>query len=102
MSWSVFKTQFDFVSSSNGWTGRVKASKLVSSLRGPAVEVLQEIPDGNLRDLTTIERDLESRFGNSHLTQFYRTELKTRLQKPGESLQVLATDVERLMSLAYA
>ncbi|GBM43858.1 hypothetical protein AVEN_256732-1 [Araneus ventricosus] len=32
---------------------------------------------------------------------FYRTELKTRRQKPGESLLVLATDVERLMSLAY-
>ncbi|GBM45470.1 hypothetical protein AVEN_210209-1 [Araneus ventricosus] len=30
------------------------------------------------------------------------TELKTRRQKPGESLQVLAADVERLMSLAYA
>ncbi|GFT14397.1 CCHC-type domain-containing protein [Nephila pilipes] len=53
-------------------------------------------------DLTTIERALESRFGDNHLTQFYRTELKTRLQKPGESLQVLAADVERLMNLAYA
>ncbi|GBN22624.1 Retrovirus-related Pol polyprotein from transposon 297, partial [Araneus ventricosus] len=37
----------------------------------------------------------------SYLTQFYRTELKTRRQKPGESLLVLAADVERLMSLAY-
>ncbi|GBN13631.1 hypothetical protein AVEN_166628-1, partial [Araneus ventricosus] len=33
---------------------------------------------------------------------FYRTELKTRRQKPGESLQALAADVKRLMSLAYA
>ncbi|GBL78826.1 hypothetical protein AVEN_2240-1, partial [Araneus ventricosus] len=49
-----------------------------------------------------IENALEARFGDSHLTQFYRTELKTRRQKPGESLQVLAADVERLMSLAYA
>ncbi|GBL81193.1 Retrovirus-related Pol polyprotein from transposon 412 [Araneus ventricosus] len=53
-------------------------------------------------DLMTIENALEARFGDSHLTQFYRTELKTRRQKPGESLQVLAADVERLMSLAYA
>ncbi|GBM20133.1 hypothetical protein AVEN_81108-1 [Araneus ventricosus] len=29
----------------------------------------------------------------------WRTELKTRRQKPGESLQVLAASVERLMSL---
>ncbi|GBN09632.1 hypothetical protein AVEN_177371-1 [Araneus ventricosus] len=53
-------------------------------------------------DLMTIEKALEARFRDSYLTQFYRTELKTRRQKLGESLQVLAADVERLMSLAYA
>ncbi|GBN35643.1 hypothetical protein AVEN_96795-1 [Araneus ventricosus] len=101
-SWTVFKTRFDVVSSTNGWTDFVKASQLVASLRGSAAEVLQGIPADKLTDLTTIEKALESRFGDSHLRQFYRTELKTRRQKPGESLQVLAVDVERLMSLAYA
>ncbi|GBM62896.1 hypothetical protein AVEN_177249-1 [Araneus ventricosus] len=101
-SWTVFKTQFNVVSSTNGWTDFVKASQLVTSLRGSAAEVLQGIPADKLTDLTTIEKALESRFGDSHLTQFYRTELKTRRQKPGESLQELAADVERLMSLAYA
>ncbi|GBM60387.1 hypothetical protein AVEN_249319-1 [Araneus ventricosus] len=101
-SWTVFKTQFDVVSSTNGWRDFVKASQLVASLRGSAAEVLQGIPADKLTDLTTIEKALESRFGDSHLTQFYRTELKTRRQKPGESLQELAADVERLMSLAYA
>ncbi|GBN54821.1 hypothetical protein AVEN_133110-1 [Araneus ventricosus] len=101
-SWTVFKTQFDVVSSANGWNNRVKVSQLVASLRGSAAEVLQRIPSDKLTDLTTIESALEARFGDSHLTQFYRTELKTRRQKPGESLRVLAADVERLMSLAYA
>ncbi|GBL72224.1 Retrovirus-related Pol polyprotein from transposon 412 [Araneus ventricosus] len=101
-SWTVFKTQFDVVSSANGWTDFVKASQLVTSLRGSAAEVLQGIPADKLTDLTTVEKALESRFGDSHLTQFFRTELKTRRQKPGESLQELAADVERLMSLAYA
>ncbi|GBL74018.1 hypothetical protein AVEN_230933-1 [Araneus ventricosus] len=101
-SWTVFKTQFDVVSSANGWNNYVKASQLVASLRRSAAEVLQGIPSDKLTDLTTIESALEARFGDSHLTQFYRTELKTRLQKPGESLRVLAADVERLMSLAYA
>ncbi|GBL83011.1 hypothetical protein AVEN_165249-1 [Araneus ventricosus] len=99
-SWTVFKTQFDIISSTNGWTDFVKASQLVASLRGSAAEVPQGIPADNLTDLTTIEKALESRFGDSHLTQFYRTELKTRRQKPGESLQELAADVEQLMSLA--
>ncbi|GBN81288.1 hypothetical protein AVEN_143461-1 [Araneus ventricosus] len=97
-----FQTQFDVVSSANGWNNRVKASQLVASLRGTAAEVLQGISSDKLTDLMTIENALEARFGDSHLTQFYRTELKTRRQKPGESLQVLAADVERLMSLAYS
>ncbi|GBM18928.1 hypothetical protein AVEN_150169-1 [Araneus ventricosus] len=101
-SWTVFKTQFNVVSSANGWNNRVKASQLVASLRGSAAEVLQGIPSDKLTDLMAIENALEARFGDSHLTQFYRTDLKTRRQKPGESLQVLASDVERLMSLAYA
>ncbi|GBL96362.1 hypothetical protein AVEN_36385-1 [Araneus ventricosus] len=41
-SWTVFKTQFDVVSSTNGWPGPVKASQLVASLRGSAAEVLQQ------------------------------------------------------------
>ncbi|GBL89126.1 hypothetical protein AVEN_141249-1 [Araneus ventricosus] len=93
-SWTVFKTQFNVVSSTNGWTDFVKVSQLVASLRGSAAEVLQGIPADKLTDLTTIEKALESRFGDSHLTQFYRTKLKTRRQKPEESLQVLAADVE--------
>ncbi|GBO22965.1 Retrovirus-related Pol polyprotein from transposon 297 [Araneus ventricosus] len=101
-SWTVFKSQFDVASSANGWNNRVKASQLVASLRGSVAEVLQGIPSDKLTDLTTIEKAVEARFGDSHITQFYRTELKTRRQKPGENLQVLAADVERLMSLAYA
>ncbi|GBM82103.1 hypothetical protein AVEN_161654-1 [Araneus ventricosus] len=68
-SWTVFKTQFDVVSSTNGWTDFVKASQLVASLRGSAAEVLQGIPADKLTDLTTIEKALESRFGDSHLTE---------------------------------
>ncbi|GBM76644.1 hypothetical protein AVEN_234863-1 [Araneus ventricosus] len=76
---------FHVVSSANRWNNRVKASQLVASLRG--------IRD-KLTDIRTIENALEARFGDSHLTQFYRTELKTRRQKPGESFQILALDVE--------
>ncbi|GBN71181.1 hypothetical protein AVEN_133438-1 [Araneus ventricosus] len=54
----------------------VKASQLVASLRGTAAEVLQGIPADTLTDLTTIEKAVESRFGDSHLTQFFRTELR--------------------------
>ncbi|GBM01978.1 hypothetical protein AVEN_23698-1 [Araneus ventricosus] len=49
-SWTVFKTQFDVVSSANGWTDFLKASQLVASLRGSAAEVLQGIPADKLTD----------------------------------------------------
>ncbi|GBL79183.1 hypothetical protein AVEN_92421-1 [Araneus ventricosus] len=80
-SWTVFKTQFDVVSSTNGLTDFVKASQLMTSLRGSAVKVLQGIPADRLTDLITIKKALESRFGDSHLMQFYRTELRTRSQE---------------------
>ncbi|GBM25441.1 hypothetical protein AVEN_7693-1, partial [Araneus ventricosus] len=67
-SWTVFKTQFDVVSSANGWNNRVKASQLVASLRGSAAEVLQGIPSDKLTDLMAIENALEARFEDSHLT----------------------------------
>ncbi|GBM23762.1 hypothetical protein AVEN_271124-1 [Araneus ventricosus] len=79
----VFKTFFDVVSSTNGWADFMKASQLVASLRGGAAEVLQGIPADKLKDLMTIENALESRFGDSPVTQFYRTQLETRRQKPG-------------------
>ncbi|GBN34689.1 hypothetical protein AVEN_116959-1 [Araneus ventricosus] len=75
---TVFNTQFDIGSSTNGWMNFVKASQLVASLRVSAAEVLHGIPADKLEDLTTIEKALEFRFGDSHLTQFYRTELKTK------------------------
>ncbi|GBL80475.1 hypothetical protein AVEN_238444-1 [Araneus ventricosus] len=65
-SWTVFKTQFDVVSSANGWNNRVKASQLVASLRGTAAEVLQGIPSDKLTDLMTIKNALEARFRDSH------------------------------------
>ncbi|GBM32238.1 hypothetical protein AVEN_131626-1 [Araneus ventricosus] len=77
-SWTVFKTQFDVVCSTNGLADFVKAIQLVASLRGSAAEVLQGISGDKLTDLTTIEKALKSRFGDRHLKQFYRTELKTR------------------------
>ncbi|GBM63126.1 hypothetical protein AVEN_68570-1 [Araneus ventricosus] len=70
ISWTVFKTQFDVVSSANGWNNFVKSSQLVTSLRGSAAEVLQGIPSNKLKDLSTTENALESRFGTAILPSF--------------------------------
>ncbi|GBN65895.1 hypothetical protein AVEN_151072-1 [Araneus ventricosus] len=72
---TVFKTQFDL---DKQMEGLVKVSKLVASLRRSAAEVLRGIPVHKLTDLTKIEKALDFRFGGGYLTQFYRTEFKTR------------------------
>ena len=44
---------------------------------------------------------MELRFGNEHIQEVHRVQLKTREQKQGETLQELAMDIERLVHLAY-
>ncbi|GBO36776.1 hypothetical protein AVEN_18352-1 [Araneus ventricosus] len=53
-SWTIFKTQFDVVSSTNVWTDFVKASQLVAT----TPRILQIIPADKLTELTTIEKAL--------------------------------------------
>ncbi|GBM53914.1 hypothetical protein AVEN_64837-1 [Araneus ventricosus] len=66
-------TQFDDVSSTNGWNDFVKASQFVASLRESVAEVLQGIPADKLTDLKTIEKALQYRFRASHLEQRFST-----------------------------
>ncbi|GFT84154.1 hypothetical protein NPIL_548171 [Nephila pilipes] len=42
-SWTIFKTWFEVVSSTNGWKDIVKVSQLIASLRRSAMEILQGI-----------------------------------------------------------
>jgi len=44
---------------------------------------------------------LRRRYGSREQQEKFRTELKYRRRKPGESLQELAQDVERITILAY-
>ncbi|KAJ3649083.1 hypothetical protein Zmor_020845 [Zophobas morio] len=44
---------------------------------------------------------LELRFGDEHLKKVFVAQVKTRIQKVGESLQEFAADVKKLVRLAY-
>jgi hypothetical protein len=44
---------------------------------------------------------LEDRFGDHHLSTVYRSQLKTRTQRAGKSLQDFATAIEQLAHHAY-
>ncbi|UYV66258.1 K02A2.6-like [Cordylochernes scorpioides] len=100
-SWTSFKTQFDVVAQANGWNVRDKASFLAAALRGPAVDVLQMIPEQLRLDLNSLIDALESRYGEEHYQQLHVVKFKNRLQEKKESLQDLANDIRRLARLAF-
>ncbi|UYV78164.1 hypothetical protein LAZ67_16000346 [Cordylochernes scorpioides] len=100
-SWTSFKTQLDVVAQANGWNVRDKASFLAAALRGPAVDVLQMIPEQLRLDFNSLIDALESRYGEEHYQQLHVVKFKNRLQEKKESLQDLAHDIRRLARLAF-
>ncbi|GFX27405.1 uncharacterized protein TNCV_35021 [Trichonephila clavipes] len=101
-NWKVYKTQFCIISEGNGWTEGVKACQLAASLRGEAAEVLQTLPDVELLNLNSLYNALDLRFGQKYSKDYARLQMKTRLQKTGESLQEYSSEVERLANFAFS
>ena len=86
----------------NVWKKEHKATALVITLRGTALEILQTLSKENRNTYSTLTTDLEFRFGDEHLKNVFAAQAKTRIQKAGESLQELEADVKRLVRLAYS
>lgn len=100
-SWNVFKQQFETISEYNKWNDASKAVHLTAALRGEAANVLETIPEGSDSKYQELVKALELRFGEEQRKDFNMWQLKTRQQKPDESLQELASDIERLVLLSY-
>ncbi|GFX05698.1 uncharacterized protein TNCV_3198151 [Trichonephila clavipes] len=100
--WEVYKTQFSISSVANEWTEGVKSCHLAASLRGEAAEILQTLSDTERLNLNSLYNALDLRFGQKYSEEHAGLQMKTRLQKTGESLQVYASEVERLANLAFS
>ncbi|GFV44459.1 uncharacterized protein TNCV_4737131 [Trichonephila clavipes] len=98
-SWQVYKTQFSIVADANQWDSQTKACQLAASLRADAADILQTLPETQRLDFDALVNALELRFGEKCVKDYSRLQLKSRQQKVSETLQELATDVERLFSL---
>ncbi|GFU77272.1 uncharacterized protein TNCV_4853731 [Trichonephila clavipes] len=86
----------------NRWTEGVKACQLVASLRGEAAEVLQTLTDTELLNLNSLYNALDLRFGQKFSKDYARLQMKTRHQKPEESLQEYVFEIQRLTTLAFS
>ncbi|GFW00519.1 uncharacterized protein TNCV_693581 [Trichonephila clavipes] len=101
-NWEVYKIQFGIISEANRWTEEVKACQLVASLRGEAAEVLQTLIDTELLNLNSLYIALDLRFSQKFSKDYARLQMKTRHQKPEESLQEYAFEMQRLTTLAFS
>ncbi|GFX69692.1 retrovirus-related Pol polyprotein from transposon 412 [Trichonephila clavipes] len=101
-SWQVYKTQFSIVADANQWDSQTKACQLAASIRADAADILQTLPETQRLDFDALVNALELRFGEKCVKDYSRLQLKSRQQKVSETLQELATDVERLSHLAFS
>ncbi|XP_069698171.1 uncharacterized protein [Periplaneta americana] len=93
-SWAIFRRQFEATAAHNGWTPAEKTTQLLTALQGQASEILHSVPeDGTAAEIMAA---LEGRYGDHQLAAAFRTQLKTRAQQSGESLQEFAMAVEQL------
>jgi hypothetical protein len=72
---------------------------LIAALQGQASDVLHRVSKGAAYEKTI--KALDDHFGDHRLATTYRSQLKTRTQRTGESLQEFTTTVEQLAHHAY-
>jgi hypothetical protein len=82
-----------------GWDEVARVCHLKGSLSGVAANLLWQLPEPCSE--AEILQLLQARFGDEGRLETYRSQLRTRRRRKGESLQSLYLDVSRLVSLAY-
>ncbi|UYV70389.1 K02A2.6-like [Cordylochernes scorpioides] len=100
-SFGNYMRQFEAVSLNNGWGEAERAINLIVALRGPALDLLQTIPEQDQRSYVSLVSALELRFGDQHSRHVFQSQLKLRRQKMGESIQEFEADLKRLCLMAY-
>jgi hypothetical protein len=72
---------------------------LITAPKGRAADILYGIPKKRSYEETL--QVLQDRFGHQNFAAAFRSQLKTRTQRAGESIQGFATVVEQLTHRAY-
>lgn len=96
----LYLEQANIVAQANQWSEDETTYALAAQLQGPAIAILAQL-QGRALTYQTLVAALEDRFGDKHLQHVRYGELRCRRQQPGETLQVLATEVECLARKAF-
>jgi len=95
----TFLAKFENCSDYYAWDDRERLCHLRASLEGPAGQVLWDA--GQQSSVDGVITLLKNRFGSLNEEERYRSELKARRRRRGESLQSVYQDIRRLMALAF-
>ncbi|GFW76550.1 retrovirus-related Pol polyprotein from transposon 412 [Trichonephila clavipes] len=101
-SWQVYKTQFSIVADANQWDSQTKACQLAAFLFEPTLLTFCKLCRKHSGWISTLSLMLWSYASERNVKDYSRLQLKSRQQKVSETLQELATDVERLSHLAFS
>ena len=89
-SWKGYKSQFERVCRINRWTDEQKLDYLWVNLTGSALAYVENLTPGKTDSYHDLCDALDERFGDSQLAEVFKSELRTRRRKEGESLPALA------------
>ena len=101
VAWEAYSVQFEMLADAQGWDDAERILQLVSSLRGPAVEIMAHLTLSQRASYRCIVEALQRSFGHQHQTEVCRARLKRRMRQRDEPLPQLAQDVDSLVRGVY-
>jgi len=100
-SFETFWAHFENSATYNRWGEADKLAHLKASLVGDAGQVLWDSDASATDTLAKLTTLLRSLYSGSRQADKYRSELRLRRRRTGESLSTLHQDIRRLMALAH-
>ncbi|CAG9836949.1 unnamed protein product [Diabrotica balteata] len=100
-SWFIYIRPFEAIATANHWTEQEKAVSMTAALRGDAADILRSISKGQEKCYQTLFTRLEKRYGDVHLQQIYKVQIRSRIQRASVNLQEFEAGVARIARLAY-
>ncbi|KAJ8367111.1 hypothetical protein AAFF_G00330960 [Aldrovandia affinis] len=99
--WEAFHAQFELLARAEGWSTDDKALQLAMCLTDDALPCLLLLSPEDRNRYEALVGALQRRFGQCLESGMLRLELSYRSRMPGESLRLLANDIESLTRRAY-
>ena len=93
--------QFEAIARHQGWTAGERVVRLVSSLTGPAANLLIGMTLGQLDDYNFLRTRLSRRYDPPEREEAHRAELRARTRRRNESADEFAENIKNLAQRAY-